>query len=173
MIDRFKKFFSAEADSTVAEATQPENGESMTTTKEQPELTAEDNTAELAAQLAAQSAALEDLQVKFAELNSKYEQATEALAKVESDKEDLVAKAAEARMTARKEKLENAVGSEKASTLLSSLDVLDDAAFDAVVSSMSVNLDKEQKSAMFTEVGVTTEAAEVKPAHFKDYIKTK
>jgi hypothetical protein len=53
------------------------------------------------------------------------------------------------------------------------LEVLDDTAFAAVVSTMKVNLDAEAKSAAFTEAGVTAEAKEVKPTHFKNYIKTK
>lgn len=147
MLDHLKKYF-AKAETPVAEATQLEKEESMTTTTEQPVLTADNQTAELVAQLAAQTATLEDLQAKFAELNTKYAEATAALAGVE-------AKAAELKLAARKEKLENAVGTEKAATLLSTLDGLDDAAFDSVVSCMKVNLEQEQSSPAFTESGVT------------------
>ena len=173
MLEHLKKFLSAKAEAPVAEATQLEKEESMTTTQEQPELTADNHTAELVAQLASQASAFEELQSKFAELTEKYSEAQAALASLESAKEDLVAKAAEARLAARKEKLEFAVGTEKATELLSTLEVLDDAAFDSVVSSMTVNLDKEQSSTAFTENGVTAEAIETKPKHFKNYIKTK
>jgi chromosome segregation ATPase len=173
MLEHLKKFLSAKAEPIVAEATQPQEEQSMTTTQEQPVLTAEDNTAELVAQLASQASAFEELQGKFAELTEKYAEAQATLASLESAKEDLVAKAAEAKLAVRKEKLEFAVGTEKAATLLSTLEVLDDAAFDSVVSSMTVNLVKEQSSPAFTESGVTAEASETKPTHFKNYIKTK
>ena len=173
MLDHLKKFLSAKAEPIVAEATQPQEEQSMTTTQEQPVLTAVNETADLVAQLATQASAFEELQAKFAELTEKYSEAQAALESLESVKEDLVAKAAEAKVAARKEKLEAAVGTEKATTLLSTLEVLDDAAFDSVVSSMTVNLDAEKSTPAFTESGVTAEAAETKPKHFKNYIKTK
>lgn len=168
---QFSKAFSANADNNVAEATHNEENVEMTTNTEQ--LSAVDTNAELVAQLASQASALTELQASFAELNNKYTEAAAKLAEVEAAKASLVAEAVKAKLVARKEKLEFAVGTEKASTLLSTLEVLDDAAFDSVVSSMTVNLDKESLSSAFTEKGVTAEAAEIKPTHFNKNRKSK
>lgn len=177
MLDHLKKYLS-KGSNPVAEATQHEENVEMTTNTEQ--LSAVDNNAELVAQLASQASALTEtqttlaaLQASFAELNNKYTEAAAKLAEVEAAKASLVAEAAAAKLAARKEKLEFAVGTEKASTLLSTLEVLDDAAFDSVVSSMTVNLDKEALSSAFTEKGVTAEAAEIKPTHFNKNRKSK
>ena len=170
MLDKFKKIFSADADNT-AKAETEEEVLSMTETKELPELSAGANTAELTAALATSESALTTLQSSFAELNNKYTEAATKLAAIEAEKADLVAKAAEAKLAARKEKLELAVGDVKAAVLLTTLESLDDNAFGIVVESMTVNLDAEAKSALFVEAGVTAEAAEIKPTHFKDYIK--
>lgn len=171
MLERIRKAFSANADNPVAEATQHEENVEMTTNTEQ--LSAVESNAELVAELATQASALATLQASFAELNNKYTEAAAKLAEVEAAKASLVANAAAAKLAARKEKLEFAVGTEKASTLLSTLEVLDDAAFDSVVSSMTVNLDKEALSSAFTEKGVTAEAAEIKPTHFNKNRKSK
>ena len=156
MLERIRKAFSANADNNVAEATHNEENVEMTTNTEQ--LSAVNTEAELTAIVASQAASLTELQASFAELNNKYTEAAAKLAEVEAAKASLVADAAAAKLAARKEKLEFAVGSEKASTLLSTLEVLDDAAFDSVVSSMTVNLDKESLSSAFTEKGVTASA---------------
>lgn len=177
MLDHLKKYLS-KGSNPVAEATQHEENVEMTTNTEQ--LSAVNTEAELAALVASQAASLTEtqttlaaLQESFAELNNKYTEAAAKLAEVEAAKASLVAEAAAAKLAARKEKLEFAVGTEKASTLLSTLEVLDDAAFDSVVSSMTVNLDKEALSSAFTEKGVTAEAAEIKPTHFNKNRKSK
>ena len=169
MLERIRKAFSANADNNVAEATNHEENVEMTTNTEQ--LSAVNNEAELTAIVASQAASLTELQASFAELNNKYTEAAAKLAEVEAAKASLVADAASAKLAARKEKLEMAVGDVKAAALLTTLEGLDDSAFSLVVSSMTVNLDAEAKSTLFVESGVTAEAAEVKPTHFKDYIK--
>lgn len=169
MLNHLKKYFSANADNHVAEATNHEENVEMTTNTEQ--LSAVDTNAELTAQFAAQASALTELQASFAELNNKYTEAAAKLAEVEAAKASLVAEAAKAKLAARKEKLEMAVGDIKAAALLTTLEGLDDSAFSLVVDSMTVNLDAEAKSSLFVEAGVTAEAAEIKPTHFKDYIK--
>jgi len=108
--------------------------------------------------LALQTAAFSELNSKFTEMSTKFAEAQEALLAVEAAKQELVAVAAAKQLAHRKESLEMAVGTEKATTLLSTLSVLDDASFDSVVSSMSSNLDKEATSQMFQETGVTAEA---------------
>ena len=156
MLNHLKKYFTSQEDNNVAEATHNEENVEMTTNTEQ--LSAVESNAELVAELATQASALSELQASFADLNNKYTEAAAKLAEVEAAKASLVADAASAKLAARKEKLEFAVGSEKASTLLSTLEVLDDAAFDSVVSSMTVNLDKESLSSAFSEKGVTASA---------------
>ena len=179
MLNKFKQFLSGNTDATATQVEQPtaqadieKEVVNMTTATEQP-IAAENTSADLAAQLASSTSALTELQASFAELTTKFEAAQAALAVVENEKKELATKAAEARLVARKESLEATVGTIKAAELLTTLEVLDDTAFAAVVSTMKVNLDAEAKSAAFTEAGVTAEAKEVKPTHFKNYIKTK
>ena len=169
MLNHLKKYFTSQEDNNVAEATNHEENVEMTTNTEQ--LSAVESNAELVAELATQASALATLQESFAELNNKYTEAAAKLAEVEAAKASLVAEAAAAKLAARKEKLELAVGDVKAAALLTTLEGLDDSAFSLVVDSMTVNLDAEAKSALFVEAGVTAEAAEIKPTHFKDYIK--
>ena len=169
MLNHLKKYFTSQEDNPVAEATNHEENVEMTTNTEQ--LSAVNTEAELTALVASQAASLEELQASFAELNNKYTEAAAKLAEVEAAKASLVADAAAAKLAARKEKLELAVGDVKAAALLTTLEGLDDSAFSLVVESMTVNLDAEAKSALFVEAGVTAEAAEIKPTHFKDYIK--
>ena len=170
MLDHLKKYLS-KGSNTVAEATQQEKEDVTMTDTTLPEVSGE--LSEMAATVATLEANLTELQASFAELNNKYTEAAAKLAEVEAAKASLVAEAVAAKLAARKEKLEFAVGTEKASTLLSTLEVLDDAAFDSVVSSMTVNLDKEASSSAFTEKGVTAEAAEIKPTHFNKNRKSK
>ncbi len=170
MLDHLKKYFSTQVDTTTAQADIEKEVVNMTTATEQP-MAAENNSADLAAQLASSTSALNELQASFAELSSKFEAAQAALTVVENEKKEMVTKAAEARLVARKESLEATVGTIKAAELLTTLEVLDDTAFAAVVSTMKVNLDAEAKSGAFTEAGVAAEAnTDVQVAHFKDYI---
>jgi len=182
MLEHLKKFLSGNTDATATQVATPAQADiekevvNMTTATEQPiaaDFASTDASADLVAQLATSTSALTELQASFAELTTKFEAAQAALAVVENEKKELATKAAEARLVARKESLEAAVGTIKAAELLTTLEVLDDTAFAAVVSTMKVNLDAEAKSAAFTEAGVTAEAKEVKPTHFKNYIKTK
>lgn len=118
------------------------------------EMTATQDVAELAAQVDS-STALSELQASFAAVTAQLAEANASLAAVESAKQELVAQAAAAKLSARKAALELAVGTDKAPTLLANLSVLDDAAFESVVSSMSMNLSTEASGDMFKEVGVT------------------
>lgn len=160
---KIAKTFSANADNPVAEATNQSEEVSMTTTTEQ--LNTANETAELVAQLASSASALTELQSQFAELSTKYAEAQAALAQLSEVKEAMVAQAAAEKLAKRKESLEHAVGTVKAAELLATLEVLDDAAFDSVVSAMTVNLDAEASSTAFKETGVVAEAdkAEVDP----------
>lgn len=166
MLDELKKGFNKVFGTTTNEEV---NMEEVVT---QPDMSALNETADLSAQLATQASAFSELQAKFAELSAKYETAQASLAALEVAKEDLVAKAAKDKLAAREKSLVDAIGTLKAKEMLSTLSVLDDASFDAVVSTMKVNLDAEAKSELFTEKGVTAEAATVvQPTHFKNFIK--
>jgi len=163
MLDHLKKYFASKEVTPVAEATKPSEEVSMTTTTEQ--LNTANDSAELVAQLASSTSALTELQSQFAELSTKYAEAQAALAQLSEVKEAMVAQAAATELARRKESLEHAVGTVKAAELLATLEVLEPAKFDSVVSAMTVNLDAEASSTAFKETGVVAEAdkAEVDP----------
>ena len=163
MLEHLKKYFTSKEATPVAEATQPLEEVSMTTNLEQ--LNTANETAELVAQLASSASALTELQSQFAELSTKYAESQAALAQLSEVKEAMVAQAAADKLAKRKESLEHAVGTVKAAELLATLEVLDDTAFNSVVSAMTVNLDAEASSTAFKETGVVAEAekAEVDP----------
>ena len=160
MLNHLKKFFVSEPSDTQSSANVDTTAgvEMATETSEQPEMAVNNNMAELVAQLASQVSAFSTLETAFAELSSKYETAVASLSAYHEEKQQLVAQALAAKLQARKESLELAVGTEKAATLLSTLEVLDDAGFAAVVSSMSMNLEKEANTTSFKEVGVSASA---------------
>jgi hypothetical protein len=114
-----------------------------------------DRTAEL--ELA--QASLADVQTKYAELSAQLETAQAALAVIEADKAQMVAQAAEAKLAARKEKVEATLGTAKAEGVLAATATLEDAAFEAVLSAFAASYADEAKSPMFNEVGVAAEAA--------------
>lgn len=127
----------------------------------QPELAAVEQTVELASQastLVTLKADYENMTANFKELSTKYAEAIAKLAELESAKASLVAEAAAAKLAARKEKLQLAVGDVKADSLLTTLEGLDDSSFDTVVEAMTTNLDKEANSSAFVEKGVTASA---------------
>ena len=119
-----------------------------------PEMAATQNVADLATQVDS-TTTFAELQAQFAIVTAQLAEAQASLAVVESAKQELVASAAAAKLAARSAALVAAVGTDKAPTLLANLSVLDDAAFESVVSSMSTSLSKEAESPMFKEVGVT------------------
>ncbi len=106
---------------------------------------------------ASQAAALAEQAALVAELTAKFEAAQAALAEIESAKAALIAEAAEAKLTARKEKVVEMIGTERADALLSATASMDDNAFDAVLIAMSVGSAKEADSVLFKEVGVAGE----------------
>lgn len=156
MLDHLKKYFSSKEGNPVASATQQEKETVEMANTNLPDVSGE--LSEMAATVATLEANLAELQGSFAELNTKYTEAIAKLADAEAAKASLLAASATAKLAARKEKLEFAVGTEKADALLSALEGVDDAAFESVVSSLTMNLDAESKSKMFAENGVTAEA---------------
>jgi hypothetical protein len=154
MLNKFKQFLSGNTDITPAQADIEKEVVNMTTATEQP-MAAENNSADLAAQLASSTSALTELQASFAELSSKFEAAQAALTVVENEKKEMVTKAAEARLASRKEKLVATVGSSQADTLMAAVGNLEDAQFNAVVAAMATSREAEANSEAFKEVGVS------------------
>lgn len=107
--------------------------------------------AQAEAALAALSAELSTAQANALALANK-------LAAVEAEKLAAVADAEAKRLTARKEKVEAAVGTEKSVALLAATEALDDAAFEAVVSALGTSLDAEAQSKLFNEQGADVQA---------------
>jgi hypothetical protein len=168
MLQHLKKYFSTQVETTPAEALEAladiSKEVNMAGTQEQPEMAVEhNNTAELVAQLASKDLAFAELSAKFAEMQAQ-------MASIEAAKEQLVAEAAAKKLAHRKESLEMAVGTDKAPSLLASLEVLDDAAFEAVVASMSAGLDREAKTSMFVEKGLSSKEEIVPATHAQNLV---
>lgn len=174
MLNHLKRYFSTQVELTPAEAVEAladiSKEVNMTEKQEQPEMAVETNhTAELVAQLASKDLA-------FAELSAKFDALSSQMASVEAAKQQLVEDAAAKKLAHRKESLELAIGTDKAPSMLASLEVLDDAAFEAVVASMSAGLEREAKSDMFVEKGLSSKE-EIAPAthaqNLVNFIKNK
>lgn len=113
-----------------------------------------DQTAELAtaqAALATQAEALSTALAEVATLKQGLEQVTALLAATQAE-------AATKRLATRKEAIVAAVGTDKAESLLSATETLDDTQFNAIVGAMAASFEAEAKSKMFTEAGVSAEA---------------
>lgn len=109
-------------------------------------------------------AELSALKVSFAEqssqltaLLSQLEEAKAALAEVEAAKASLETDKLAKQLAARKQRVEMAIGTEKAPALLAATENLEDAQFEAIVGAMAASFENESKSQMFQEVGVSAE----------------
>lgn len=164
MLDNIKKYF------------KPEEKVEMTTETNQAEMSVETlaELTELKASFAQVSEALATKEAAVAELAAKLEEATAALGLVAAEKEAVEAAAKQAKTDARMSKLVEAVGDVKASALMSATENMEDAAFDAVVGALTVNIEQEAKSELFTETGVDSQPKaeeQEKPVDFKQFIK--
>lgn len=115
---------------------------------------------ELSSALETALEAVKDADAQVAQANARVAELQAALNAVADEQAKALEAAQAATLTARKEKIEATVGSEKVDALMTATTGLDDAAFDAVLSAMTLATDKEAKSKMFTEQGA---AAEVDP----------
>lgn len=164
MLDNLKKYF------------KPEEKVEMMTETNQAEMSVEmaAELTELKASFAQVSEALATMTTQFEDATAKLEAANAALSAVAAEKEAVEAAAKQAKMDARMSKLVDAVGDVKAASLFSATETMEDAAFDAVVAALTVNMAKEAESEMFNETGVDSqpkaEEAE-KPVDFKQFIK--
>jgi phage FluMu protein gp41 len=156
MIKELMKKFSKPAQATTEEVNQ------MTQATEQATASADNPAvADMAAQLASQTAQMTELQVSLAALTEKYAAAEAALAASAEAQAALVA-AAEAKVqAARTEKLVAIMGDVKGPQTAASLSALNDEAFEVVLASYAANYEAESKSEMFSEKGVAAEAAPV------------
>lgn len=92
-----------------------------------------------------------------AELISKLEGAWATITSLEAQIAEMNASALAAKLSARKEKVVAAIGTERADSLMAATEGLDDTAFDAVVSALVGKGEAEASSDLFKEVGVTAE----------------
>jgi hypothetical protein len=108
--------------------------------------------------LASQSAALEAVTGKFAELQAKYSELEAQAAAADQSKADAIAEAKAVKAKARTEAITAVLGTEQAPALLAATESLDDKAFANVIEAMTANRTVEAKSTLFTEVGVSAVA---------------
>lgn len=100
------------------------------------------------------TAAVTQAASKIEELQAALELATASLA---SERE--VAKAT--KLAVRKEKIAAAVGDERVDALMAATASMDDAGFNSIVDALTLSVDAESKSKMFTEQGATVSASAV------------
>lgn len=135
--------------------------DSMTTEKDQAALVTDNTTAELTAQLSTVTEAMTALQANFADLSTKYDLATAALAASADAQAMFIAQAKAAVMASRSASLSAIMGDVQGPKTAASLESLNDAAFAVVLESYSANFEAESKSPMFQEKGVGADAAPV------------
>lgn len=165
MLDNLKRFFKAPEGITQEEV-------DMTVKEGQPELVVDNKTAELSAQLESASMQLASANDTIAKLSTELNAVKESFAAVQKEKAEAMAQAASDKAQARREKVEAALGTTKADEVLAATKDLDDAAFESIVGAFALSFDKEANSPTFKEKGVTASTeVDVKPTHFKKYIK--
>lgn len=134
---------------------------------------------ELSAALEGKEQELLSLNSELSSLKSELTLAKSALDDAQKQLKDIVdekvkaeAEAAEKKLAARKLALENAVGSEKAGELFSAISGLEDKAFDTILSTFSLSVDKEEVNFKANGAdGDATEAAlQNQPTHFKKFM---
>ncbi len=147
MIDKFKKFFNVVEETKMG--------------VEEQGAQAEMSVANMAAELSALQASFASQSESFAALAQQLADAQAALSAVEGAKAALEAEAKNKQLAARKQRVEMAIGTEKAPAMLSATEQLDDAQFEAIVSAMAMSFETEANSQMFKEAGVTAKAEAV------------
>lgn len=101
--------------------------------------------------LAASASAMEQVMADFEQLKAELEI-------LKSEKQLAVKVEKEKKLSVRMSTIKAAIGDEKAPALLAATEDLEDSQFEAVVSAMSMSVDKESKSQLFSEVGVDVES---------------
>lgn len=170
MKDVLKRMFGVSQ--TAAQAAQPKEEVTMTTdvTNEGAGFAAQADVSALQV-VAALTEQLNAANARIAELQTVVDAATEFKAAQEKV-------AAEARIAARTAKLAAVVGDEQAASLQAATVLMDDTAFEAVVTAMTSKATTEAKTKAFTEVGVQAAAdpvklaADVQGSRVADYLRT-
>ncbi len=175
MLNELKRFFKTTSTEQL-EVTNDEGNASMTVDNATQDPQPNAANAELTAQLAAVTSALADKEAALTKLTADFTAMQSTLANIEKAKEELIIKAKEEKLAARKAKVELAIGTTKAEEILNATNSLDDASFESVLSAFSASFELEAKSKMFVETGVTPDnsadaSADEKPVHFNTYIK--
>jgi hypothetical protein len=130
-------------------------------TKKEPEMAVVENIvvgATASAEYQELSANFAALTEQFAAQASALAEAVAALETFATEREASLAAAKAAKTLARTKTVEAKIGTAKAPALVTATESLDDTAFEAIVSALSVSLEVEGKSEMFREVGVDAEA---------------
>ncbi len=114
--------------------------------------------AEQGAAFAEQGTALATVLSQLAESQAALAEVTAALTAVHEAKELAEANALAAKLTARKEKILAALGTERADAFMAATEAMPDAQFDTVMAAMAVTSAGEASSPAFTETGVEASA---------------
>jgi len=112
------------------------------------------------AELSALKASFAEQAAEMVSMKDALEKANAALAVVAEEKAAVEAAALQAKMDARRTKLQDIVGDVKAEELVAAFEGLDDKVFEAMANTLSANMEQESKSAQFNEQGVDAEVKE-------------
>jgi len=167
MLDHLKRFFKAPEGTTQEEV-------DMTAKEGQPELVVDNKNADLTAQLESATSQLTAIQAENAQMIAELNTLKTAFSAIEKEKADVLAKAMADKAQARRERVEATLGSAKSEEVLAATANLDDASFEAIVGAFANSFEAEAKSEVFQEKGLTAATeVDVKPTHFKQFIKQK
>jgi hypothetical protein len=129
-------------------------------TKKEPEMAVTDKIVEVVV-----ASADTELQAALSAMTSQFEASQAALAEAQAalevfaaEREASLIAAKAAKTLARTKAVEAKIGTAKAPALVTATESLDDTAFEAIVSALSVSLEVEGKSEMFREVGIDAQA---------------
>lgn len=115
---------------------------------------------------------LADVRSTLVSLEASFNAAKEELAAFQAEKQAAVEAVKAAKLESRRNAISAVAGDIKADALMSAVVDMEDAQFDAIVSALSMNIEKEE--AAFEEIGVTADAeADAKPVHFSKFLKNK
>jgi hypothetical protein len=159
VLKELKKFFTASADNAASAESQEEV--EMTEQDKATFAAAETKAAELTVALDTANAALAEKEAMFAEMATKYAAAEAALAASAQAQEMLISQAKATKMEARTASLSAVMGDVKGPQMAVALESLGDEAFATVLSGYAASFEAESKSEMFSEKGVSAEAAPV------------
>lgn len=154
MLKHLRKLFTAQAGQSAPAETQEEDVNMTQETGAAPQAAADAN----AVDMASLSASVVALTSQLAEANEKITSLMATIAAADEEKALTAAQAEEAKMSARKAQLVEAVGTTQADALMTVMGDLTDTAFATVLTGMTAAGKKEADSPAFTEAGVDAKA---------------